>query len=196
MINPGIKVTIEKQQLYIRQYKKSYNSSLKLRDESMNCFVHKCQLFVNNIHGMDYFVWFAIDQDGYVGIFESRVPSPVPCDFFDISLDEYQIIHDYFEIEDYYSSHAEVANLPAVDERVREVEKKRGLYFYDSCEDDEYYSRFVVPTIPRHYSNLPDDVAQIVCKTQFPGKFSSSQIIDVLGCWDKWYGETPSRRLL
>ncbi|MCL2346814.1 MAG: hypothetical protein FWC50_00995 [Planctomycetaceae bacterium] len=199
MNNPEIKIALEKQQLFKRQYQRDYAASLRLRNEGVNCFIHKCQIvedFANNVMGMNHFVWFAIDQEGYVGIFESRIPSPIPCVFFDISLDEYAILHDYIEIEDYYSCMREIVNLPAVDERVCEAEEKRGWYLYESHHDDEYYSRGEPPITPRHYLTLPDDVAKIVCKTQYPGMFLSSKIIDVLGYWDKRYGETPSRRLL
>jgi len=186
----------QKLELYAKKFK-GFSSSLRLCEKSTNCFIHQCRIvdhFANGVEGMDYFVWYAVDREGYVGIFESRIPSPVPCEFFEISRDEYTILLDYFEIDDYYSSTGEITNLPAVDKRVREAKKERGWFFYCSHEDDEYYFRCCVPNVAKHYTALPGDVGEIVCKMQFPGVFSSAKIIDVKGCWDKWHGETPSDR--
>ena len=121
------------------------------------------------------FDWYAIDQAGYIATITSVVPEPVPTVFFDISLENYMTIYDYFhdDIIDHFS--------------------EENPNHYDYIGDSSIYEpgvlmRCVNPKHPLHYTDLPDDVGRIISTTRYDGLFTNSEVITVKNAWKTCYG--------
>jgi len=155
------------------EHSQTYASGRNARFEH---FIHR----PSQIAPWALFDWYAIDQGGCVGIFRSPSPSPVPQEFFALSLDDYQKIHDYFgKIEFNCDAKLDVYknNLAAT-----------GNFYYDAFEDRTgNCERWIVPPNPIHYTDLPGDIACIISRTKYRGLFSDSEVINIRESWEKWY---------
>jgi hypothetical protein len=121
-------------------------------------------------HSMDT-MWFAVDRDGHVAVFESGEAGAVP--------DEAYLGEEYFEAVQ------AVATSDDDDEEIADL-SRHGLYVYRHGDETENwiagpYTRNVAPDAPALAATLPASVIEKAVR--FDGSFATTEAIQPVEVW-------------
>jgi hypothetical protein len=134
-------------------------------------------------YGVNWF-WYAIDCEGYIGIFTSGY-SPIPKAIFTDNTEERyeELMRPMYQLkEDKESCLAErkqceqESGISDYSEQL--LDAKMGLFVYEG--DDGPYELVAYSNEPIHVSNIPESTAKEISKVCFSGlRFSNASVINV-----------------